>query len=256
MLLSGCAVYQTDSLIKIALLTSFEGRYREIGYNALYAVQLALKDSGVKNIHLISVDDGGTIASATIRARALQRDPALKMVLLVGIYATHNTVQQALGDTPVLIVGHWNAAPVGENAFMLTSAELDSLVTLPDDFEITDAPELTLPIVGSDILALAQLPLLNQSPDNITVVSSGTLPDENFRQRYLSMDLFAPEPGLLATLAYDAAGLAIKAIKTGTSLSDITYSGMNGTIQFENKYWQNAPIHRYRYSDTRLVPVN
>ncbi len=41
MLLSACAVKRTPTIYRIALLAPFEGRYREIGYNALYAARMA-----------------------------------------------------------------------------------------------------------------------------------------------------------------------------------------------------------------------
>ncbi len=251
--LTSCAVYRTENIIKIALLTSFEGRYREIGYNALYAAQLALQDNQATHIHLLSVDDGGSIESAVSRAQALRRDSAVKMVLVMGIFSTHATVQRALGDIPVLIVGHWNATPISQNIFMLASSEIANIVTLATDFAVTDS--LPPNVIGSEILALAQIPKLHTALENITIISSGTLPDADFREQYLNMGLFVPEPGVWATLTYDAVALTLQAIQTETSLSAITYSGINGTIRFENGYWYNAPIYRYRYVGAQLTLI-
>lgn len=253
-LLSGCAVYRTDTITKIALLTSFEGRYREIGYNALYAAQLALKENAVTSVDLLAVDDGGSIETAIVRAHALRHDSAVKTVLVLGVYATADPVQQAFGELPVIIIGHWNAAPHGQNTVMLASHEIDTLVTLPNDFSMTD--HWQMPLIGSEILALAQLPKVQESLSGITVISSASLPDEAFRQRYLAMGQFTPEPGLLATLTYDAVGMTLEAIRTNTSLNNIVYSGMNGTIRFENGYWQNAPIQHFYYDGTQLVLAN
>jgi len=33
------------------------------------------------------------------------------------------------------------------------------------------------------------------------------------------------------------------------------YEGINGTIQFTDGYWQDAPIHRYRFEDGQLFLV-
>lgn len=256
LILAGCAVYQTESISKIALLTSFEGRYREIGYNALYAAQLALQENNITNIDLLAIDDGGSIESAVSRAQALRHDPAVRITLVMGIYATDETVQKAFDAMPVLIVGHWDTAPVGQNAFMLASRELDDFVTLDANFEITNTSNLTTPVVGSEILTLTQIPKLHNSLNQITVISSGSLPSEDFRQRYLRLGKFTPEPGLLATLTYDAVGLAVQSVKTGTPISNITYSGINGTIHFENEYWQDAPIHHFQFMGAILTPVN
>jgi hypothetical protein len=255
--LSACAVMRVETPVKIALLTSFEGRYREIGYNALYAAQLALSASNTSNITLLPVDDGGSITSATDRARALAKDPAVKLVLVLGIYATAPGVQQAAGSVPVLIAGHWNAKPVSENTFILTNPGMDTEVTTPENFVITDAQALQPPVTGSELLSLYQFPKLRDDLHSIMVVSASTLPDEDFRARYLVMNQFAPEPGLAATLVYDATRMSIQSIQTQTPLSQMTYSGINGTISFdENRYWQDAPIHVYFYGrDRKLMPI-
>src|SRR5690349_2126250 len=43
--LSGCAITPHELTPRIALLAPFEGRYREVGYNAYYAVRLAFVDA-------------------------------------------------------------------------------------------------------------------------------------------------------------------------------------------------------------------
>jgi ABC-type branched-subunit amino acid transport system substrate-binding protein len=110
-ILSGCMVFRGEQVRKIALLAPFEGRYREIGYDALYAVRLAIADSGITNIDLLAIDDGGSIKSAIDRAYAIRQDAAIEIVIALGSFATAPEVQVAYGDTPVIIVGHWNAAP-------------------------------------------------------------------------------------------------------------------------------------------------
>ena len=86
------------------------------------------------------------------------------------------------------------------------------------------------------------------------VVSSGSLPDDDFRAGYAASDPFAPPPGLLATLVYDAAGMATQAMAGGASRADVygalatmDYSGINGDIRFQEGYWANAPIRTYVY---------
>jgi hypothetical protein len=255
--LSACAVIRVETPVKIALLTSFEGRYREIGYNALYAAQLALSDSHATNMVLLPVDDGSTITSAADRAHALVKDPSVKMVLALGIYATATEVQQAASSIPVLIAGHWNAKPVSENTFILTNPDMDTEVTTPENFVITDAAQLQPPVTGSELLSLYQFPKLRDTLNSIMVISASTLPDADFRTHYLAMNQFAPEPGLLATLVYDATRMGIQSIQTQMPLSQLTYSGINGTISFdENRYWQDAPIHVYFYGrDRKLMPI-
>ena len=99
-LLSSCAVAQSGRIKKIALLAPFEGQYRSIGYNALQAVRLAIADAGSNDIQLLAVDDGGTVASAIKRIQALNIDPAVEAILVLGKVASHPDVQGA-NDRPL-----------------------------------------------------------------------------------------------------------------------------------------------------------
>ena len=70
--------------MKLALLAPFEGRFREIGYNALYAIRLAFDDAKPRNIQLLAVDDGGSVESAVARVKALNLDPAVAAIIALG----------------------------------------------------------------------------------------------------------------------------------------------------------------------------
>jgi ABC-type branched-subunit amino acid transport system substrate-binding protein len=264
-MMSACAVVRDEPIVRIALLAPFEGRYREIGYNALYSARLAMQDAGVTSVELLPIDDGGMAESAADRAQALSSDPLIKIAIVLGYAATDVRTQQAFGDIPVLVVGHWGALPQTESIFMLSSCELDEFITTPPRIEVTDAAILDAPIIGDEILALQQFAKLRESLDRITVVSSASLPDKDFAERYRQGDQFAPKPGLLASLTYDATDMAIQAItdvnKTRAgiqrSLGSGTYTGLNGSIAFENGCWRDAPIYQYGYNgDRQLIPVN
>lgn len=254
LLLAGCAGSHPATPVRIALLAPFEGRYREIGYNALYAARLAVADKGDVNIELLAVDDGGTAASAANRARALALDPLVKVVIALGYGAADAETQQAYGDLPVLIVGNWTDEPETSNVFILSSSEIPQQVGTPAD--VIEAARLPSPVIGGDLLALEQFRKLRGSLDGVTVLSSGGLPDAAFRERYLASAPFAPEPNLLATLSYDAAAIALQAATSPDALGtlrDIHYAGLSGEITFQDSWWANAPVHRYRYQDGRLV---
>jgi hypothetical protein len=253
-LLSGCTVSQQPYVVKIALLAPFEGRYREIGYDALYAARLAIADSGYDHIDLLAIDDGGSIDSAIDRARAIQYDPQIAFTLVLGLQATASEVQAAFGQHPLVIIGHWNTQPRGENVVMLASREIATRLSQPQPTTITSLTEQTFPIVGSELFALKQLPMLYADLSGFTLLSSAQLPDADFTQRYLASDSFVPQPGLLSTLTYDATRLAIKSIVNGTPLRDIQYEGINGTIAFDSDgYWQAAPLYEYTYENGELV---
>jgi ABC-type branched-subunit amino acid transport system substrate-binding protein len=200
-------------VVRIALLAPFEGRYREVGYNALYAARLALLDSGLNNVELLPIDDGGAVESAESRARALNLNPQTQIALVVGYSASSERVQGAFGDVPVILVGNWSAQPVVDTAFALSSPRHAELMTVPPDVSVTEAARLEAPLVGGEVFALAQFPKLRDSLDSITIVSSASLPDTAFRERYQALDSFAPEPGLLGTLTYDAASMAAQAVE-------------------------------------------
>jgi ABC-type branched-subunit amino acid transport system substrate-binding protein len=255
--LTACAVFRTELPLRIALLAPFEGRYREVGYNAYYAMRLAFADAGL-NVEFLPVDDGGSMSTAVERAQALVLDPQVHIALLMGYAATAAETLQAFGDVPLLVVGHWSAQPTRDGVFMLASVELDALITVP--FAAVTDPIPDTPISGGEVFALAQFPLLHESLAGITIVSSARLPDAAFRARYLASAEFAPEPGLLAMLAYDAARLTLQAVEGSATrtevaqhLANMTYEGLNGTIRFEDGYWANAPIHTYAYDANRQL---
>jgi len=258
-ILVGCSTGKDAGIQRIALLAPFEGRYSEIGYDAYYAVRLAIKEHGNDAIELLAIDDGGSGTSAVERAKALSHDPLVKVAIVLGNIATQPEAQQSFETLPVIIVGQWQTKPATKTAYMLASAELEKVLT-PFDHSVTvnEAAEIQSPIVGGEIFALTQFPLLSKNTENVTVASSANLPDADFRRRYLGSGQYVPEPGLLATLSYDAAAMAIEAIGTNDpnqQIANNTYTGLNGNIRFEDGYWADAPIHYYHYdANGKLTP--
>lgn len=248
-LLSACAVRTTPPVHRIALLAPFEGRYREIGYNALYAARLALADADDVTLELLPVDDGGTVASAVDRAEALALDPQVRAVVTLGYAATAAATQAAYADLPVVVAGHWSAEPTAEHVFLLAHPDLDAIVTAPPRLHVIYAPLLDTPLVGSEVLALEQFALLRRDLDGITVVSSGRLPDEIFADRYRASDPFAPEPTLLATLTYDATRLIIDAMDAAGSPTRAAVMERLAA-HFDGGYWRDATINTFRFDES------
>lgn len=253
LILCGCGTARSNAITRLALLAPFEGRYREVGYDAYYAVRLALIDSGNEDVELLAVDDGGDTASAVDRAKALEKDPFVKAVIALGYAATNPVTQQAFERLPLVVVGQWGEKPEQTNVFILASADLNTIINAPDKVNITDVTSLKMPVVGGEIFALKQFTQLRSETDGIRIASNSTLPDSAFHERYIHSGLFVPEPGLLATLSYDAANMVLQAMQNGdtqTALATIAYSGINGNIRFEQGYWADAPIHYYCYKRT------
>jgi ABC-type branched-subunit amino acid transport system substrate-binding protein len=253
----GCRGVQTQNIMRIGLLAPFEGRYREVGYNAYYAVKLALQDYGQTDVELVAVDDGGTVESAVDRARALAGDPMTIAVIALGYAATDAETQAAFGDLPVLIVGHWGAKPETSSVLMMANPELDSLITALSQSNIIDAITLEAPIIGGDAFALEQFPMLRENLEGITIATSGSLPDSTFQQRYRNSAQFTPQPGLLATSTYTAAQMILTTWEQNKTLDRSGLQALLNANGFKDGYLESAPINYYAYDSERtLIPVN
>ena len=86
--LTACAPIQlTRPVTKIGLLAPFEGKQRAIGYEALYAVKLALRErngaGGVAGwlIELVALDEGDPLDGALRQAPTFAADPDVTFVL-------------------------------------------------------------------------------------------------------------------------------------------------------------------------------
>jgi len=224
-LVSGCAVRRDDPPPRIALLAPFEGENRGIGYDALYAARLAFADADT-HIELYPIDDGGTIESAVNRAEALAGDPLTAAVIILGQTASAPQTLTALADLPMLIVGEWGVSANQAGVFVLSAQELTADDTHGDFRRDT------------------------------VYRSSALSPTFEFAERITGSDPFAPTPGLYSMLTYDAAHIAIAALRatrsaTETALAETDYTGLNGRIRFSAAgYWLDAPI--YTYHVTRL----
>lgn len=219
---------------KVALLAPFENQYREIGYNALYAVRLALDDAQ-SEAQLLALDDGGSVELAIARVRALNHDPAARAIIALGPQATHADVQQA-SRLPFLIVGNWGNSRAAQNSLYAANKQSTQAAS------------------ADDLFSLEQTRALQDELDGRVFHSSGSPPDEDFRQRYLASDLYVPQPNLLATLVYDIAGLVFAALDSDIPISQTTHMGINGQMRFHDGFWQDAPDHSYTIVDGEVVP--
>lgn len=219
---------------KIALLAPFEGQYREIGYNALYAIRLAFADAKPQNAQLLAVDDGGTVESAIERIKALNMDPAVAAIIALGPAATHPAAQMA-NDKPLILIGNWGHDRSDEDSLYAAN------------------PVLAKARATGDLLMLFQTVEIRDDLESLRFESSGSLPDAAFRNRYVNSALYAPPPNLLATLTYDIGRLALAALNSGATFAASSHQGIAGIIRFEGGYWVDAPVNRYRFEGDQLV---
>jgi len=81
--------------VKIGLVAPFEGRYRYIGYDVIYAVRLALREANVTGgvagyyVELVAYDDGADSVQAAEQARKLAVDPTV--VAAIGHFRQETT---------------------------------------------------------------------------------------------------------------------------------------------------------------------
>ena len=73
--------------LKIGLVAPFEGRYRSIGYDVIYAARLAVREANAAggvagySVELVAYDDGGVPDTAALQARKLDADPLVLGVI-------------------------------------------------------------------------------------------------------------------------------------------------------------------------------
>lgn len=86
--LGGCVLPQSAKpVVKIGLVAPFEGRYRSLGYETLYAVRWAVRErneaGGVSGylVELAALDDGDDPAVSAFQAREFAADPAIMGVV-------------------------------------------------------------------------------------------------------------------------------------------------------------------------------
>ena len=93
LVLTACA--STQPVIKIGLVAPFEGRFRAIGYEAIYAARLAIREINARGgvngyrIELVALDDRGEAERAIDAARQLIIDP--QVVVVIGHYRPTTT---------------------------------------------------------------------------------------------------------------------------------------------------------------------
>jgi branched-chain amino acid transport system substrate-binding protein len=105
---------------KIGLVAPFEGRYRYVGYDVIYAVRLALQEAiavggvGGYSVELVAYDDGADPAMAVEQARKLAVDP--EVVAAIGHFREGTTAaaSDTYAEVDILLVSPTALAPVAD----------------------------------------------------------------------------------------------------------------------------------------------
>ena len=109
--LTSCASVQP--VVKIGLVAPFEGAQRELGYDAIYAARLAVREInaaggiGGYRVALVALDDGGDVQLAEETAASLTIDPGVMAVVGHGLAETTAVAQPTYADAnlPLLPLG-------------------------------------------------------------------------------------------------------------------------------------------------------
>ena len=231
---TACSPNDNGAIPKIALLAPFGGEYRDIGYNALFAARLALADEGSEYVQLLAVDDGGDFKSATLRAKALNLDPDVAVIIALGASATHPSTQH-VNSKPMLLVGNWG----------YDQADDDSLYA--------SHPQLARAGAADDLLIVEALAGLRSDTPGGILMSSASPAVSSFAERFINSDKNAPPPNILASLTYDLTRLSLTALDNNSDIAGTSYAGLNGVIRFADGFWQDAPLHRYVFDGEELL---
>ena len=235
----------TAPVVKVGLVAPFEGRYRAIGYEAIYAARLAIREinsaggvSGVR-VELLALDDSGDPVMAIEQARKLALDP--QVLAVIGHYRPDAT-GAALGaycaeSLPVLAVDsdRPGACPA---VFLLTPPVTRPLSTDPASF-----------------LFIASVP------------HPADLPDARpFVEAYNAIPIDGTQAGPIALQTYDAMYLLFDALgrnlksdgapsRAGMAKALVAsdYAGLGGTYRFEAQGGR-IDAHEYAYRYTKDGP--
>jgi ABC-type branched-subunit amino acid transport system substrate-binding protein len=216
--LAACAFPgSTAPVVKFGLVAPFEGRYRPVGYDAIYAARLAVRERnaaggvGGYRVELVAYDDGGDAQMAVERARQLAFD--LQVVAVIGHYrvdtsraAWETCAREALPlIAPVIPADSLPDAPCAGCAFPAAfrtgpaSQSLGASLSLDQVF-VGDVPPETLFVTGApwprDVL---QAPGAQQFIASYRTVSNGAEPGPyawaTYQAAQMLFDAMALVPG-------------------------------------------------------------
>jgi len=275
----------TRPVVKIGLVAPFEGRYRDVGYEVIYAVRLAVREANAAggvagdSIELTALDDGGDPASAAEQARKLGTDP--QIVGVIGDWLDATTARAApvyAGEGLPLLATAAGDLPAGAFRLWLSAGAIQQaaasgqLCPLPcDALDNVDwlaqarasggsAIIFGPPLWGQPQFAALAGPLANGARFVAPAPYPADSTDPGFAARYRAISN-GVEPGSNAVLAYDAARLLFAAIgMTGghgalptrsgvtAALAQVKLNGLSGSIQFNAQHnWSGAKGWVYQW---------
>ncbi len=219
-LLAACAA--TPPVIKIGLVAPFEGRYRAIGYEAIYAARLAIREINARGglrgykIELVALDDRADPEQAIESMRQLTIDPQVMAVF-----------------------GHYQPDAT-DAAMAVDCAQPMPVLAIESASTMSCAPP-------SSVFVIGRAPRDRWAADRITYV--GSVPDPNtqpgaqdFVSHYNAIPIDGTRAGPIALqtydvmyLLFDAIGRAAKIDRAGiaAAIAAGNFSGLGGHYAFD-----------------------
>jgi ABC-type branched-subunit amino acid transport system substrate-binding protein len=239
--LSACSA-STAPVVKIGLAAPFEGRYRAIGYEAIYAARLAIREInaaggiGGYRVELFALDDGGDPAMAIEQARKMAIDPQV-----------------------IAVIGHYRPETTGAATGHYCAERLPLLAVEPVRTGVChEVLALTPPITTT-------LP----SSDPASFLFAGTVPHPadvpkaaGFVEAYNAIPIDGTRAGPIALQTYDAMYLLFDALRRNIqtkgkpsrdgmarALAESDFTGLGGVYRFDSEGNQTQmKMYMYRYS--------
>jgi len=237
-LLAACSA-STAPVIKIGLVAPFEGRYRSMGYEAIYAARLAIREINAKGgingyrLELVALDDRGDRDMAIESARKLAIDP--QVVAVIGHYRPDSTDAsiETYCAQHVPLIAIESAFPLPDvcrkqpNIFVLGHASIESW---PDD----------------------QLTFVSNVPDPAELPAA-----QNFVAAYNAIPIDGTRAGPIALQTYDAMYLLFDALSragkvdrsgVATAIATSDFNGLGGRYAFDPQgNLSEAKVYLYQY---------
>ena len=291
-LLSACYPV-TRPVVKIALVAPFEGRYRDVGYEVIYAARLAVREANASggiagySVELLALDDSGDPDMAVAQARKVAADPLVVGVIGHWLDTTTLAAAPEYDAEGIPLLATTSSPNLPASAFRLWPTDDALKAAMPDalhcpapcdtlenlDWLITNdqSPISNLQIVGPPLWGQPQfVSLAGDAAEGVYFVAPAPLPadsaDPSFADRYRAISN-GGEPRSYAVLAYDATRLLFDAIArdvkakreptrggVSTSLAESNYAGLSGHFSFDSDHnWAEGRGWVYQWREEKSI---
>jgi ABC-type branched-subunit amino acid transport system substrate-binding protein len=218
-LLTACSA-STQPVVKIGLVAPFEGRFRSIGYEAIYAARLAIREINTKGgingqrVELVALDDRGEPDKALEAARQLVLDP--QVVAVIGHLRPDSTdaAMQIYCEAGLPVIAFENATSKCEGAFVTGNAPRERWLE-------------------------ERLIFVSNVPDPNELAAA-----QDFVAKYNAIPIDGTRAGPIALQTYDVMSLLFEALDRAeridragvrAALRTITFKGLGATYAFDQQ---------------------